>query len=162
MALGALLLSSCKPTEKNYQAAYDAAQNKRKAEAEADRDMILPAGSALQRLDAPRTKEVGGETLPIKRFFIKYVGEGESPAIKRYNVAVSRYKMPTNAHAQVEDLVSAGYSAFPVEGIGNAYYVIAATFDDLPETAVFVKKYRKDHSPEQFVGLDGDVLVIER
>lgn len=157
-----MLPVACKPTEKNYQAAYDAARNKRRAEAASDRDMILPAGSAIQRLDAPLTKNVDGEELRIKRFFIRYIGSGETPLMSRYNVAVSRYKMPTNVKAQSEDLVAAGYNAFPVEGNDGFYYVIAATFPTLEETADFVKKYKKNHKPSQFIGLEEDLLIIER
>lgn len=161
----AVLLSltvSCKPTEKNYQAAYDAARNKRTAEAAADADMVLPAGGVIQKLDAPLTKDVNGEKLRLRRFFIKYIGSGESPAINRYNVAVARYKMPTNVKAQTEDLVAAGYEAFPVEGTDGFYYVIAASLPNLEETADFVKKYKKSHKPSQFVGLEEDLLIIER
>ncbi len=156
-----LLAASCKPTEKNYQAAYEAARNKRTAEAAPDPDMALPAGGAFQRLDAPQTKDVNGEKLRIKHFYIKYIGSGESPALGKYNVAVARYKMPTNVKAQAEDLVSAGYKAFPVEGADGFYYVIAAAFPSLEETAEFVGNYKKTHEPSQFVGLDDDLLIIE-
>ena len=161
----ALLLAltvACKPTEKNYQAAYDAARSKRTAEAAADADMVLPAGGVIQKLDAPLTKDVNGETLRLKRFFIRYIGSGDSPEIGRYNVAVARYKMPTNVKAQSEDLVAAGYGAFPVEGNDGFYYVIAATFPTLEETADFVKEYKKTHKSSEFVGLEENLLVIER
>ncbi len=156
-----LLLIGCKPTEKNYQAAYEVAQNKKKAEAATDPDMALPA-TGLQRLDAPRTVEVDGENLNVKHIFIKYAGKGEAPLIDRYNVAVAKYKMPTNALAQTEDLVAAKYNAFPVEGNDGYFYVIGGSFPTLSEAALFVKTYKKTHQPSQLVGMDGEPLVIEK
>ncbi len=156
-----LLLIGCKPTEKNYQAAYEVAQNKKKAEAAADPDMALPA-TGLQRLDAPRTVEVDGENLNVKHIFIKYAGKDEAPAMEKYNVAVGKYKMPTNALAQSEDLVTAKYNAFPVEGNDGYFYVIGGTFENLNDVAAFVKAYKKSHASSQLVGLDGEPLVIEK
>lgn len=154
-----LLLPSCKPTEKNYQAAYDVAQKKKQAE-KTDPDMAIPS-TGLQRLDAPSQKEVNGDKVNVKHLFIKYVGKGESPEILRYNVAVAKYKMPTNALAQTEDLTQQKYKAFPVEGTDGCFYVIASTFSSLDEAAAFAKEYLKKHKPEQLVGLDGSPLIIQ-
>lgn len=151
----------CKPTEKNYQAAYEVAQNKKKAEGAPDPDMVLPA-TGLKRLDAPRTLEVDGENLNVKHIFIKYAGQGEAPVIERYNVAVGKFKMPTNALALTEDLVANKYNAFPVEGNDGYFYVIGGSFENLNEVATFVKEYNARHQPSQLVGLDGEALVIEK
>ncbi len=155
------MLAGCKPTEKNYQDAYLAAQNKKKAEAAADADMGLPA-NALQSLDGTRTKNIDGEQLRVKHLYIKYAGKGEAPAIERVNVAVAKYRMPTNAIAQTEDLENVGFKAFPAEASDGSFYVIAASFPTFEEAADFVKKYKKDHAPASFVGLDGAPLLIER
>lgn len=160
MTAVALLAVGCKPTEKNYQAAYEAAQNKKKTEA-IDNDMVLPAGG-LQRLDAPRSIEVDGEKLNVKHVFIKYAGDGEAPAMERYNVAVAKYKMPTNARAQSEDLRTRKYEAFPVEGNDGYFYVIGGTFPSLNQAVSFVREYKKNNGTEQLVGLEGEPLVIER
>lgn len=160
--IGAVIpsLTGCKPTEKNYQEAYDAARKKKAADA-VDPDMALPA-TGLKRLDAPAEREVNGEKLNVKHIFIKYAGKGEAPVMERYNVAVARYKMPTNAIAQSEDLLRAGYKAFPVEGVDGFFYVVAGTFTTLEEAAGFIKEYEKKHSAAQAVGLDERYLVIER
>lgn len=155
------VLTGCKPTEKNYQAAYEAARKKKMAEAAEDPDMVLPAG-ALQKLDAPRKVDVGDEKLNIKHVFIKYAGKDEAPLIKRYNAAVSRYKMPTNAIAQTEDLKARKLDAFPVEGSDGFFYVIGGSFDTLEEVAEFAKKYKKSYKPSQMIGLDGELLIIEK
>lgn len=162
IAIGLLMLvPACKPTEKNYQSAYEVAQRKKQAEAAVDPDMVIPAGG-LQSLDAPRTTEVGGEKLIVKRFPIKGIGDEQpAPTIGHYNVAVAKYKMPTNAKAQTEDLVAAGYDAFAVQGSDGYYYVVAAVSSTLEEAVPFVKAYKKSHKPEQLIGLEGDVLIIE-
>ena len=154
-----LLLVGCKPTERNYQAAYEAAQQKRQKEG-VDPDMILPAGG-LQRLDAPKQVEVDGEKVNVKRLWMKYVGEGEAPSRSRYSVAVSRYKMPTNAKAQAANLKASGLPAYPAEGSDAYFYVVAGDYPDLPAAASFAKEYASGHPASQIVGLEEGILIID-
>lgn len=156
----ALTLGACKPTEKNYQAAYEVAQKKKIAE-KTDSDMAIPAGG-LQHLDAPFQKDVNGKKVNVKHIFIKFAGKGEKPEMRRYNVAVAKYKMSTNAMAQTEDLLGQSYNAFPVEGVDGNFYVIAASLPTIEEAAGFVTEYMKKYKPEQIVGLDGAPLIIEK
>lgn len=51
------IAAGCKPTEKNYKAAYDAALKKREAAA-VDADMMIPAG-ALQQIGGPQKRKIG-------------------------------------------------------------------------------------------------------
>lgn len=156
----ALLAGGCKPTEKNYQAAYDVAQKRKQAE-KSDPDLNLPE-KGLQRLDAPAQREVNGEKINVTHIFFKYIGKAEQPQIRAYNVAVAKYKMPTNVRAHAEDLAKQNYVSFPVEGSDGYFYVIAASLPTMEEAVSFMKEYMKKHTPEQLVGLDGSPLIIEK
>ncbi len=151
--------TACKPTEKNYKAAYDVAQQKRKAEA-TDPDMVLPAGG-LQRLDAPRKQIIDGDSVYVITSRLKFTG-GLENQMHKWNVAVASYRMPTNCAAQVSDLFSKGYKSFSAESPDGNFYVIAASFDTLKEAAAFAKEYNVGKKPEVYVGLPGAPLIIEK
>lgn len=149
--------TGCKPTEKNYQAAYEAAQRKRAADAN-DADMGLPA-KGLQQIGAPVAKTVNGHEVLTETKFLKRPG-GEF--MNKYNVAVARYKMATNAKAQADRLTAEGYRAFQAEGTEGWHYVIAGTFDTLAAAADLATGYARKNEPAAFVGLPGAPVVIEK
>lgn len=102
--MAALLLASCKPTEKNYKAAYDAALEKREA---AMREQMIPT-TGLMSDDGPQMRVVEGDTVYVLREALR---RGEpSRKVGGWSVAVALYKMETNARANVENLVSEGYA----------------------------------------------------
>lgn len=153
-----LLLPSCKPTERNYQAAYDAAINKRNKDNTVDPD-LLPAG-AFKKAGEPELKELGGLNVLWMMLRVRPY-EGQPEKRYTYNVAVACYKMPTNCSAQVSDLQEAGYAAYGVKTGDDRYYVMAAGFDNPQEAAAFADKYAKGHEPRTFVGLPGAPVLIQ-
>lgn len=156
MALG---LASCKPTESNYKAAYDAAQQKRKAEAN-DPDILLPAGG-LQQIGAPVKRVIDGDSVYITAEHLKVIENQDSEA-RKWNVAVASYKMRTNCIAQAKELVAQGMKAFVVENVDSKFYVIAGSFDTLKEAAAFSRKYAEGKKESVFVGLPGEPIIIEK
>lgn len=157
--LAGLCLSGCKPTEKNYRAAYDAARQKKEKKAAADADIYIPA-TGLQSLSGDKRVEVNGATANLKRIYLKYIGDGDAPGRHKYNVAVSRYKMPTNVKAHVSRLSSDYPDAYPAQGSDGYYYVIADTFDDIEVAADFAGKFEAKNK-NGIVGLDEGILIIE-
>ena len=157
--LAGLCLSGCKPTEKNYQAAYDAARQKKEKKAAADADIYIPA-SGLQSLSGDKRVEVDGNRVNLKRVYLKYIGEGEAPSRQKYNVAVSRYKMPTNVKAHVARLKADYPNAYPAQGSDGFFYVIADSFDNLDAAADFAGKFEAKNK-NGIVGLDEGILIIE-
>lgn len=156
MALG---LASCKPTESNYKAAYDAAQQKRKAEAN-DPDILLPAGG-LQQIGAPVKRVIDGDSVYITAEHLKVIENQDSEA-RKWNVAVASYKMRTNCIAQAKELVARGMKAFVVENVDSKFYVIAGSFDTLKEAVAFSRKYAEGKKESVFVGLPGEPIIIEK
>lgn len=170
VALMALIMlgGGCKPTERNYREAYDAAIAKRE---KAEADIFIPEGG-LESLDGPRTKKVGDITVYYEVKSLRWtqpadVPEGgnvrkDAPRPQAFNVAVGLYKMAVNAASQVDLLTSKGYSgAFPAHVGKDENYAVAASFPTLEEAAAFAAAFLKDNKGMNYVGLPGAPVVIE-
>lgn len=154
--LAIILFAGCKPTEKGYQSAYDAALSKRQA-ALADIDVNLPAGE-LQEVDGMQLKEIDGVKVYLMSQRLKPTEEGLTlPG--SYNVAVGSYKMITNCRAQAEALKKEKYDAFPALGADDMYFTIAGSFANLSEAVKFYELYRQNPS-RVYVGLHNAPLII--
>lgn len=157
--LWAMLAVGCKPTEKNYKAAYDAALQKRQAAA-TDPDIDIPDGALLQT-DGPQKRVVDGDTVYVQGERLKFF-TGEEHAKHRYSVAVAAYKMKTNCSAQVSDLFAKGYAAFGVENPEGKFYVIAGSFDTLGEAVAFSRKFAAAEKKHVYSGLpEAPVILID-
>ncbi len=149
-----LILSACKPTERNYRAAYDAALAKReKAEAEA----MLPA-TGLRSVDGPQMKIVGGDTIFVSNERFKIPAGEERPM--QYNVGVAMYKMSTNAKSMAEDLKARGYNTRALQATGDRWFTIAGSFPTLEEAMTFNKVFKKNNPGFRYVGLSGAPVII--
>ena len=151
-----LFSTACKPTEKGYKAAYDAALGKRQSANEA-LDVDLKGGELMQ-VDGPQIKEINGRKVFILSDRIKRTGENESLP-SNYNVAVGSYKMLTNCEAQVKDYLNSGYEAFSAVDNEGKYYSIVFSTDNLEEA---VKTYEKVlyNSSGTFIGLPDAPVII--
>lgn len=151
-----IALSSCKPTEKGYKSAYDAALNKREA-SKADIDVNLPPG-AIQQVEGPQLKEVDGVYVYVmNKRIVPADFVMELP--QNYNVAIGEYKMNTNCKAQAESLLSNGYHAFPAKDEEGKYYTIAGSFPTLSEAVKFYQEYQKGKN-RVYVGLPSAPVII--
>lgn len=153
-----LFVGGCKPTEKNYQAAYEAAVQKRQKDA-TDPDIFLPEGS-MQQIGAPEKREINGHEIMFKVERLKKVQDDQNP-IHRYNVAVSCYKMKTNCLGQVADLSEGGYDSYGGMAGEDKYYVFAGGFDTLDEAILFFEKFKAKHKTSYFVGLPSSPVIVE-
>lgn len=151
-----LLFTACKPTEKGYKSAYDAAQGKRKATMDYI-DANIPQ-SAIQEFDGAELKEIDGVSVYVMSRYLK-PAEMVMEAPHKYNVAIGKYKMITNCKAQAESLLADGYHAFSAKDNEGVYYTIAGSFPTLKEAVAFYQKYRdgKDHV---YVGLPNSPVII--
>lgn len=103
IAICSFLFVSCKPTEKNYQAAYDAAKAKREY---VDPDQaLLTGGHALLDDDSSNWLRIGADSLELQRIRLKPL-QGEWPHPGPYRLAVAMFKMDTNAKSLAADLSS--------------------------------------------------------
>lgn len=152
-----LFISSCKPTEKGYKAAYDAALGKRQS-ATSHLGVEIPDGAFMQ-VDGPELKEFDGVKVYLLSEPIKPAEDGKIlPA--SYNVAVGCYKMSTNCAAQTADLQKEGYeNAFTAVDPEGKYYTIAYSCDTLKDAVDFYKKYQSSKN-RTYVGLPGAPVII--
>lgn len=160
LMLASVALVGCKPTEKNYKSAYDAAVNKRQASETLDSDLGIPGGK-LQQVDGPATRVVNGDTVYVTVQHLKFV-DGVEHEMHRYNVAVCAYKMKTNCAAMVSDLFSKGYQAFGVQNSEGMFYVIAGSFNTLDEAAAFDRSFRTKETQHVYSGLPSAPVIIEK
>lgn len=158
--LFATLATGCKPTERNYQEAYEAAIRKKQIESE-DKDLNIPGGK-LESLDGPKQRDIGGDNFNIEAGWLKYIGDDEIFRISRYNVAVARYKMRVNCEAQIEDLKKEGYKSYILENREGYYFAVICGTDTLDEAAQAAKKYMTGKQGGVFVGLEGAPLILEK
>ena len=157
LLIGAGALSGCKPTEKNYKAAYDAAVAKRTAAASTADD--LTDGHTMQREGGPRSEVLNGDTLMIRTERLTGFGAGADAGVKRYNLVVASYKMPANAEAQAAALKADGWEARVLRTGSDTFYVVAAQSDNREDIAVKLKAFRKRYPKMQYVGMpDGPVV----
>lgn len=157
MIAGTLLfLGACKPTEKGYQAAYDAAQGKRQAVLDA-LDVNLPEG-AIQDVDGAQLRDIDGVKVYVINRRIRPADKNKAlPG--SYNVAVGKFKMITNSESQSKDLQEDGFDAFPAKEAEGDYYTIAGSFQTLQEAVKFYEKY-KDGKNRAYVGLPNAPVII--
>lgn len=155
-----MTIVGCKPTEKNYKSAYDAAVNKRQASETLDSDLGIPGGK-LQQVDGPATRVVNGDTVYVTIQHLKFI-DGVEHEMHRYNVAVCAYKMKTNCAALVSDLFSKGYQAFGVQDPEGMFYVIAGSFNTLDEAAAFDRSFRTKEAQHVYSGLPSAPVIIEK
>lgn len=153
-ALGCMVLSSCKTTEKNYQQAYDAA----KARREAALAESMPEDGLISD-DGPTLKVIDGDSVYVSRDRLSIPNDGSrQPA--PYSVAVSLYKMPTNARAQAETLVKKGYDAYPARTTGDRWYVVAGVFNSQAEARGFIKEFKKKNPKYTYIGLPEAPVIV--
>ena len=126
--LTALTFTACKTTEANYRAAYEIAKEKQLDGG----DETVSEG--LRNELQPKPQKIGNDTLPVRMFPVGYTKDGglESNAgLKRYNVAVARFRQLFNAKSMRERLINEGFpDAIVVHDREMTYYVIAGSTSD--------------------------------
>lgn len=150
-----ILFNSCKPTEQNYRAAYEAAQNKQQRLKDADDSDTLQ----LITNDMPPRKSVGEKSAYVSREAVTLYGDAEKNA-PTFNVAVAKYKMTANAQSHQERLVQEGLQAYLLATPNGEFYVVAASLPTMDEAVVYAADYKKKNPGIPFAGLPGEPIVI--
>ncbi len=157
MLLG--MLWSCKPTEKGYRQAYEAAKSKRD---QVDPDeALLTGGHKLLNEEATNWRVIDGDSLQVRHLFLKPTDGVKWPQRGPYRLAVSMFKMTTNANSMVEDLKKRG-SLQPVVATDgkNTYYIIAGSASYLDSLGNVLKTFKKENPGFQYIGLSPERPVI--
>lgn len=149
-------LAGCKPTEKNYKAAYDAAKAKRQ---QAEAESMIPA-SGLMSFDGPRLRVFDGDSVYFQRQHLRPVADNVE--INNYNVVVGQFKMHTNATAQADRLKEKGYDSMAAKGTEDRWYCVAASCLTLDEARAFLKRFKSENKGYPYIGLPDAPVIIER
>lgn len=156
--LGAVALTSvtaCKPTERGYKDAYDAAKRKR---AEAAAEAMLPA-TGLQSVDGPQLRVIDGDSIYVSREQLR-LPDGRRPAHSWY-VAVGVYKMSTNAQANAKSLAGQGYKdAVALRASDSRWMTMAYGAGSLDSVRVAARMFKAEHPDYPFVGLPGCPVLV--
>lgn len=150
-----LLFVGCKPTEKGYQAAYDAAKQKREAAA---REQMLPA-QGLQSDDGPQLRVVNGDSIYVLRAIMRT--EDSKRADNPWLLAVGVYRMSTNAEANARNLRLSGYPrATWLKGPENKWYTISDGAETLDSLKAMSRQFKDTHPNYPYVGLPANPVII--
>lgn len=157
VSLMTMILAGCKPTEQGYKSAYDAALSKRRA---AEAEQMLPS-QGIQAIGGPQMRVIDGDSVYVDRQPIK-VAEGVPGSLGNYNVAISFFKMKTNAVSSADGLCEKGYDALPVQSARERWYVVAGKFDTLTEAVKFYRKFTEENPGFNYIGLPGAPVILPK
>lgn len=140
--LALLLCVACKPSEDNYKSAYDAAKQH-----QITGDSLVDAN--LMNNQMPRSMVFGNDTLPVLTDYIRITANGgadtNQSAVKRYCVAVGKFKQVFNARSMRARLISQGYSeAIVLHNTTKDYFVIAASTNNHVEARKLLDSIAQD------------------
>ncbi len=150
---------SCKPTEKGYRQAYEAAKSKRD-QVDPDED-LLTGGHKLLSQEATNWRVLDGDSLQVQHMFLRPTDGVKWPQRGPYRLAVAMFKMTTNANSMIEDLQKRG-SLQPVVATDgkNTYYIIAGSASYVDSLGNVLKTFKKENPGFQYIGLSPERPVI--
>ena len=146
------ILYGCKPTEKGYRQAYEAAKSKRE---QADpEEALLTGGHKLLNEESTNWKVIAGDSLQMQHIFLKPTNGEKWPETGPYRLAVAMFKMTTNANSMIVDLKRKG-SLKPVIATDgkDKYYIIAGSATYIDSLGNVLTTFRKENPGFQYIGL---------
>ncbi|MDE6549516.1 MAG: hypothetical protein K2L22_11020 [Muribaculaceae bacterium] len=146
------MLYSCKPTEKGYRQAYEAAKSKRE-QVDPEED-LLTGGHKLLNEESTNWKVLAGDSLQVQHMFLKPIDGVKWPQSGPYRLAVAMFKMTTNANSMLEDLNKKGGLTPVIATDGkDKYYIIAGSATYADSLGNVLTTFRKEHPGFQYIGL---------
>ena len=161
--LALILAAGCKPTEKGYRQAYDAARAKRE-HVDPD-DALLTGGHRLLDEKATNWTVLGSDTLQLQHLYLKAESDSVWPQSGPYRLAVAMMKMSTNSNSMLRDINRGGGLKPVVATDGkDRHYIIAgsATYPD--SLAQVLATFRKNNPGFRHIGLADQqpVVIVSR
>lgn len=146
------MLHACKPTEKGYQQAYEAAKSKREQK-DPDED-LLTGGHKLLEEGSTRWSVIAGDSVQMQHTFLKPVKGSVWPQSGPYRLAVAMFKMNTNANSMIEDLRK-DRSLTPVIATDgkDTYYIIAGSATYVDSLSNVLSTFKQENPGFQYIGL---------
>ncbi len=159
LAAGLGMLWSCKPTEKGYRQAYEAAKSKR--EQVDPEENLLTGGHKLLSEESTNWKVIAGDSLQVQHVLLKPTDGAKWPQSGPYRLAVAMFKMTTNANSMLEDLKKKGSLSPVVATDGkDKYYIIAGSATYADSLGNVLSTFRKENPGFQSIGLTPAKPVI--
>ena len=146
------VLYGCKPTEKGYRQAYEAAKNKR--EQKDPDEELLTGGHRLLSEDASNWRILDGDSIQLQHKFIKPADGAKWPQAGPYRLAVAMLKMTTNANAMLADMKE-GSGLTPVMATDgkDTYYIIAGSATYVDSLGNVLSTFKRENPGFQYIGL---------
>lgn len=143
-----LVSGACKPTEKNYKAAYDAARHKKEA-VDVDADI----------LNSGRLEDEPVKVDSVRAYRVETISVTPTDFPELYIFIVGKYKMATNAKAHVENLRKEGYDGIALLSADEDWYVGAGRFADEEAARRFGEEYEKKKNDSSYIGLTAPFIL---
>ncbi len=157
MALG--MLWGCKPTEKGYRTAYEAAKSKRD-KVDPD-DAVLTGGHRLLDENASNWKVIGNDSLQLQHLFLSPQPGSKWPQSGPYRLAVAMFKMTTNANSMLKDIKGKGTLTPIIASDGQGrHFIIAGSATYADSLGNVLATFRKENPGFQYIGLTPAKPVI--
>lgn len=153
------VMAGCKPTEKGYKEAYDAAKSKRE---QVDPDeALLTGGHKLLNEESTNWKVLDGDSLQLQHMFLKPTDDAKWPESGPYRLAVAMMKMTTNAKSMLTDLKKKGNLKPVIATDGkDTYYIVAGSATYVDSLGNVLSTFKKDYPGFQYIGLNQSKPVI--
>ena len=154
----ALCMIGCKPTEKNYQEAYDLAIQK-KTEA-----LTSVNGGMLDAMDGTHKQVVGNDTIfVVSGSFKTHEASGDTTVLRgKIGIAVSKYGMDTNAKRHASDMSEKYPGAFVATDGKKSYYVVVERCANIQEAVPAIHKFEEDNPSFHYIALPSPCAILLR
>lgn len=145
-------MAGCKPTEKGYRQAYEAAKSKRE---QADPDeALLTGGYKLLNEESTNWRVIAGDSLQVQHMILKPTDDMKWPQSGPYRLAVAMLKMTTNAKSMLSDLQGKGNLKPVIATDGkDTYYIIAGSATYADSLGNVLTTFKKENPGFQYIGL---------
>lgn len=153
-----LLLGACKPSEKNYRLAYEAARDRERKSNEA---LGIDAGMLLS-VDGAVATAVDGDTIYVQPLTVSVaeVPDSTSMGTGDRGVAIARHSMRANAASQLADLAGRNRGMFLARDGEGRWYVMLGRFSADREALQAIRLFGESNPGYPFVGLPGRPVVV--
>ena len=153
------LVYACKPTEKGYRQAYEAAKSKRE-QVDPDEE-LMTGGHKLLNQESTNWKIIAGDSVQVQHKFIKPIEDAKWPQAGPYRLAVAKLKMTTNAKSMLSDLQKKGKLNPVIATDGkDTYYIIAGSATYADSLGNVLATFKKDNPKFQYIGMEKEKPLI--
>lgn len=159
-----LMLSvGCKPTEKGYQQAYDAAKAKREY-VDPDEE-LLTGGHKLLDENSSNWVALGKDTLQLQHFYLKPENGEPWPQKGPYRLAVAMFKMNTNSNSLLRDITGKSTLKPVVATDGkDRHFIIAGSATTADSLQYVLQTFRKENPGFRCIGIEKEepIIIVSR